>query len=148
MLGTQALGALALGQGPSAVAAGVAAGIPPEVMWPIASRAKWRRRGKAQDEDQATPPIPSETPQDREPRRKWAKGSLRDALTEAGASLPGPLPEAPALQDPGRPSVTMAQMLAAQAVLEEQARLRAEALRLAAIRRDDEEVIALFLSRY
>ena len=146
MLGTQALGALALGQGPSAVAAGVAAGIPPEVMWPIASRPKWRRRGEAQDDQDIAPPA--EAPQEEPKRRKWAKGTLRDALTEAGARAPEPLPQAPALQDPGRPSMTMAQMLAAQAALDEQARLRAEALRLEAIRRDDEEVIALFLSRY
>lgn len=148
MLGTQALGALALGQGPSGVpAAVIAQGVPAEVMWPIASRPKWRRRGEAQDEDQDIAP-PAEAPQEEPKRRKWAKGTLRDALTEAGAKAPEPLPEAPALQDPGRPSMTMAQMLAQQAALEEQARLKAEALRLAAIRRDDEEVIALFLSRY
>lgn len=132
--------------GPTVVSAAVTT--PAEVMWPIASRPKWRRRGEAQGDDAAERKFEPELPRDTKSKRKWAKGTLRDALTEAGASLPEPLPEAPALQDPGRPSVTMAQMLAEQAALDEQARLRAEALRLEAIRRDDEEVIALFLSRF
>jgi hypothetical protein len=129
--------------GPSVVSATVQARA--EVSWPIVGP-RWKR--KARTEDEVTPPISSEIPQDRKPRRKWAKGSLRDALTEAGARPPDLPLEAPALQDPGRPAITMAQMLAEQAALEEQARLRAKALRLEAIRRDDEEVIALFLSRY
>lgn len=98
-------------------------------------------------------------------RAKWAKGTLRDALLEIATGSPPEAParpEPPALQAPGAPPVRMAEIISAseareraawKAVEAAQARERvalqaAEAARMALIRRDDEEVIALFMRHY
>lgn len=117
-------------------------------MWPITSLPKWQRRRKPKNDDEAdrADPVLRDTRQDVEwhgeaaapaqapasggRKKKWARGDLRDALTEA-VRLPPAASSVP-LKDPGRPTVTRAEILAEQ--------------RRKALLRDDEEAMALILA--